>query len=845
MRTLATADVHLNEPEKRERGQGLRIPRKYVNGPVSIVQWTKADPFPALGPCVGVDTETELITETNSAPPLVVLGVFDPKSKICYISYWEDAGVFIQELSKREIQQRYFNLGFDEHVLSDVDEDKSLLQAIENGRVRDMQIRIQLHDIATIGYIPYNHWSLEDCSRLYLDTQLDKGEKDDPDSHRLTFRRGTAITEEQAIYLCMDCATTYALGEAISEQPTEVQHTKGMCVLAHISHNGFPVDMRVFEAFEEKLKAQRDAYRLKLLDFGFPDPYAKSKDENGYYKQFAVDQVNLFMAKAKVKAETPLNLCKANVRMALVYMYNFAYERDQKKDLEESVSYWLTQEKPKNLRKSEQDLYTQMVNEYDLLKFMDARKDIVINALIGHIMEDLNAQIDEQAPWYDLNRAIEHASEIIDANPHWLSDEKPIGPRTYLQEHYRLLEDRHPGLTLPRTPNTGEMKLTLQDMWMLDDFDIKDPFVSTYTGYTHATKYLSTYLNREFIRADGRIHARFTNLMKTGRTSCTRPNLQNLPSRDKQYPLKNMFCPPKGAILCATDFSFIELCAFAQTCYSRFGASVMRDVINAGIDPHRWFSGVMNKVIDANLDKKDDPEWVKWLNDFLKEKITSEARQLAKAANFGLPGRMGPDRFYIHLRSNGLKATPEDAKNMCEAWTNTFTEMQKHKFPQKAKSTKKSAAVYGMERKDSEDEEEENVGGDFMAKLPCGQVRNHCSINAACNTQFQATTAIGAKMAGWNLLYNGYGDRLLNFVHDEYLYWLWPNELQTHIPIIESLMIAGMKTVIPDVKVGVESSCMLHWDKKATEFSKLSFDDNGLPILEEPPFVKELLSQTT
>ena len=100
-------------------------------------------------------------------------------------------------------------------------------------------------------------------------------------------------------------------------------------------------------------------------------------------------------------------------------------------------------------------------------------------------------------------------------------------------------------------------------------------------------------------------------------------------------------------------------------------------------------------------------------------------------------------------------------------------------------------------------------------------------------------------MAGWNLLYNGYGDRLLNFVHDEYLYWLWPNELQTHIPIIESLMIAGMKTVIPDVKVGVESSCMLHWDKKATEFSKLSFDDSGLPILEEPPFVKELLSQTT
>ena len=75
---------------------------------------------------------------------------------------------------------------------------------------------------------------------------------------------------------------------------------------------------------------------------------------------------------------------------------------------------------------------------------------------------------------------------------------------------------------------------------------------------------------------------------------------------------------------------------------------------------------------------------------------------------------------------------------------------------------------------------------------------------------------------------------------DEYLYWLWPNELQTHIPIIERLMIDGMKTVIPDVKVGVESSCMLHWDKKATEFTKIQWTEDGLPILEEPPFVREL-----
>lgn len=75
---------------------------------------------------------------------------------------------------------------------------------------------------------------------------------------------------------------------------------------------------------------------------------------------------------------------------------------------------------------------------------------------------------------------------------------------------------------------------------------------------------------------------------------------------------------------------------------------------------------------------------------------------------------------------------------------------------------------------------------------------------------------------------------------DEYLYWLWPHELQTHIPRIESLMVNAMRQVISHVKVGVETSCMLHWNKKAPCFEELTYDDNGLPILEEPPFVQEL-----
>lgn len=76
---------------------------------------------------------------------------------------------------------------------------------------------------------------------------------------------------------------------------------------------------------------------------------------------------------------------------------------------------------------------------------------------------------------------------------------------------------------------------------------------------------------------------------------------------------------------------------------------------------------------------------------------------------------------------------------------------------------------------------------------------------------------------------------------DEFLYCLYPDELKVHIPEIERLMIAGMRVAIPDVKVGVESSCMLHWDKKAVEFHELKWDEQGRPLIEEPLFVQNIL----
>ena len=76
------------------------------------------------------------------------------------------------------------------------------------------------------------------------------------------------------------------------------------------------------------------------------------------------------------------------------------------------------------------------------------------------------------------------------------------------------------------------------------------------------------------------------------------------------------------------------------------------------------------------------------------------------------------------------------------------------------------------------------------------------------------------------------------------MYWLYPDELETVIPIIERCMIDGMRMATPDVAVGVETTCMHHWDKGAKEFEKLkALRKDNEPwdyVIEEPAFVQAL-----
>lgn len=607
------------------------------NRDIRVVEWSHGDPFPEMGPSVGVDTETELITDSVLFPPVVVLGCFDGHNQVCYIVHWQDIPEFMHELCSRDIQQRYFNLGFDEGVIDNEDPDKALIEAIDAGRVRDMQIRIHLQDIAEKGWIPQTENSLAGCSKKYLGLVLDKGDGTES-SARLSFRRDRDITEEQYRYLPFDCISTWMLGEAVHEAPVdpntgrsiEIVHTQGMVALAHIRANGFPVDMRIFNALEARLKADYQASRQKIVGYGFPDPDYDPKEEAA---SVSSEYVSGMQRLTGTSDEFPMPN-KNTIKVITVLMHGISGESNPDM-IQDALSqlHDMAMTGVSSLRKKPAQAWMEIAEDYSLEAFDKTHRAIVMQAFISRFVSILAGQLRSDAfAAFDIEAAIRGASSYVDDHPYWMLDTKPIGPRKFFQEHVAKLLTDHPGLRLDRTPKSGEYKLTKKDLWRLEDAGVRDPFLTEYAALQHTDKYLSTYLNREFIASDGKVHARYTSLVRTGRTSASSPSVQNFPSHDPTYAMKNYFRAPPGTVLCATDYSFVELVNLAESCIQRFGKSSMADVINAGVDPHRWFAGVRDGLITNDTSFINDPQKVAEMKAYLKEHITPEQRQHSKAA---------------------------------------------------------------------------------------------------------------------------------------------------------------------------------------------------------------------
>lgn len=323
-------------------------------------------------------------------------------------------------------------------------------------------------------------------------------------------------------------------------------------------------------------------------------------------------------------------------------------------------------------------------------------------------------------------------------------------------------------------------------------------------------------------------------LVVTGRTSYGKPNLQNLPRAGGVRPC---ICARPGFLLASVDIAAAELIAHAQNCYDLFGYSQLREVINAGQDPH--------SDIGSALTGKTYDEFRAGLK--AGEKWADTARQASKAASFGFPGGAGAPAFVSAKRKEGMKiclimgrATEcgiekltywgkRDIDPTCKACLEATQELRKmwlEKLPE-------MPLYFDYISRLTSD------GPASITQLPTGRVRANCTYTEACNTLFQGRSADAAKHALWMITKECYtdkdsalwGSRPVIFVHDEIVIELVESRATEALHAMEKTMIAALQVFTPDVKVAVEGAVTKFWYKGA---KPLYVDGKIVPVKPGP-----------
>jgi DNA polymerase-1 len=140
------------------------------------------------------------------------------------------------------------------------------------------------------------------------------------------------------------------------------------------------------------------------------------------------------------------------------------------------------------------------------------------------------------------------------------------------------------GVPLYRKTQTGELSTAA---FALAEFEDQFPVLKALGEWRQANKMLGTYIGP----MSGReiVHTSFWQIgAKTGRMSCSRPNMQNLPARAEagDTKLREVFIPREGYCFLVCDFDSIEVRGLAHY----LNSPEYTQLIEEGLDPHAWMA---------------------------------------------------------------------------------------------------------------------------------------------------------------------------------------------------------------------------------------------------------------
>ena len=191
------------------------------------------------------------------------------------------------------------------------------------------------------------------------------------------------------------------------------------------------------------------------------------------------------------------------------------------------------------------------------------------------------------------------------------------------------------------------------------------PIAKDILAYREVEKLISTYIDKlpNCVNPnDGRIHCKFNQYgADTGRFSSREPNLQNIPSHNKD--IRKMFTASPGYVLMSSDFSQQEPKALAALC-NKQGDSQMYDTFMEGKD---LYSEIASKAFN-----KPYEECKEFNADGTTNKQGKERRTQAKSILLGVLYGRG-----VNSIAEQLRCTPEKAQAIKDSVFRGFPAIKK------------------------------------------------------------------------------------------------------------------------------------------------------------------------
>ncbi len=306
----------------------------------------------------------------------------------------------------------------------------------------------------------------------------------------------------------------------------------------------------------------------------------------------------------------------------------------------------------------------------------------------------------------------------------------------------------------------------------------KHAIIQHILDYRSLTKLKSTYIDALPLLVNprtGRIHTSYNQAVAaTGRLSSNNPNLQNIPIRSERgREIRKAFIPRNQKyVLISADYSQIELRIIAEIS----GDEAMKEAFRNGIDIH---TATAARIYNVDL------------ND-----VTKDMRRNAKTVNFGII--YGISAFGLSERLNIAR---REAADIISQYFDRFSGIKNYMNDAIKKARSQGYVETLMKRRR------------YIRDINSANaiIRSFAERNAI-NAPIQGSSADMIKIAMINIYREftnlGLQSKMIMQVHDELVFDVLIEEVETVKPIIEQCMRNAMKLSIP---VEVELSVGSNW----------------------------------